>query len=100
MVIFAGYFASFRIFDCQLLSSLIEYTVTLNQIFSMCVEVASRTSRGQMSTVVVGSVRNEGGSGGVKPPPPNVQRTLAFMLSRETQGGSPKDPPKCQICRT
>ena len=39
------------------------------------------------------SVRNEGGSGGVNPPPPNVQRTLAFMLSRETQGGSPKPPP-------
>ena len=42
---------------------------------------------------IQGSVRNEGGGGrGVKTPP-YLHKTLAFVLSKGTQGGSLKDPP-------
>ena len=47
---------------------------------------------------VLGSVRNEGGSGGGGGlTPPYLHRTLAFVLSKGTQGGSLKDPPPPNI---
>ena len=39
------------------------------------------------------SVRNEGGGVGGVRNPPYLHRTLAFVLSKGTQGGSLKDPP-------
>ena len=47
---------------------------------------------------VIGSVRNEGGGGGRGVnTPPYLHRTLAFVLSKGTQGGSLKDPPPPNI---
>ena len=51
---------------------------------------------------IIASGRNEGGGGAGGVNPPNVQRTLAFMLSRETLQNilDRKTPPQKKKCFT